>query len=106
MKEKKEINTEDKVDILLKEIKEILKKNSANTLETLTVMHLIIQDVYSYILDYDKKNKPETNVHDNIIALEELYDKAKEVTFIAIRQKFNDKKDEDDEKYYREAEYI
>ena len=103
---KKEINTVDKVDKMGKEIKEILKKNSANTLETLTVMHLIIQDVYSYILDYDKINKPETSVHDNIIALEELHNQAKEVMFVAIRQKFNDKKDEDDEKYYTQAEYI
>jgi hypothetical protein len=103
---KKEINTVDKVDKMGKEIKEILKKNSANTLETLTVMHLIIQDVYSYILDYNKINKPETSVHDNIIALEEMHDKAKEVMFFAIREKYNDKKDEDDEKYYTQAEYI
>ena len=98
--------SEDKVDKMEKEIKEILKQNHADTIEALTVMHMIIQRVYTYILDYDKINKPETNVHDNIIALEELYDKAKEVTFIAIRQKFNDKKDEDDEKYYTQAEYI
>ena len=98
--------SEDKVDKMEKEIKEILKQNNADTIEALTVMHMIIQRVYTYILDYDKINKPETNVHDNIIALEELYDKAKEVTFIAIRQKFNDKKDEDDEKYYTQAEYI
>ena len=103
---KKEINTVDKVDKMGKEIKEILKKNSANTLETLTVMHLIIQDVYSYILDYNKINKPETSVHDNIIALEEMHDKAKEVMFIAIRQKFGDKKDEDDDIYSSEPEYI
>ena len=98
--------SEDKVDKMEKEIKEILKQNNANTIEALTVMHMIIQRVYTYILDYDKINKPETTVHDNIIALEELHNQAKEVMFIAIRQKFDDKKDEDDEKYYTQAEYI
>ena len=103
---KKDVTIEDKVDKMGKQIKEILKKNSANTLETLTVMHLIIQNVYSYVLDYDKINKPETSIHDNIIALEELHDKAKEVMFIAIREKFGDKKDEDDDIYSSEPEYI
>ena len=98
--------SEDKVDKMEKEIKEILKQNNANTIEALTVMHMIIQRVYTYILDYDKINKPETSIHDNIIALEELHNQAKEVMFIAIRQKFGDKKDENDEKYYTEAEYI
>ena len=98
--------SEDKVDKMEKEIKEILKQNNANTIEALTVMHMIIQRVYTYILDYDKINKPDISVHDNIVALEEMHDKAKEVMFFAIREKYNDKKDEDDEKYYREAEYI
>lgn len=98
--------SEDKVDKMEKEIKEILKQNNANTIEALTVMHMIIQRVYTYILDYDKINKPETSIHDNIIALEELHNQAKEVMFIAIRQKFGDKKDEDDNKYSSEPEYI
>ena len=98
--------SEDKVDKMEKEIKEILKQNNADTIEALTVMHMLIQRVYTYILDYDKINKPETTVHDNIIALEEMHDKAKEVMFFAIREKYNDKKDEDDEKYYTQAEYI
>ena len=98
--------SEDKVDKMEKQIKEILKQNNANTIEALTVMHMIIQRVYTYILDYDKINKPDISVHDNIVALEEMHDKAKEVMFFAIREKYNDKKDEDDEKYYTEAEYI
>ena len=98
--------SEDKVDKMEKEIKEILKQNNANTIEALTIMHMIIQRMYTYILDYNKINKPETSIHGNIIALEEFHNQAKEVMFIAIRQKFNDKKDENDEKYYTEAEYI
>ena len=100
------MKTEDKVDAMEKQINEILNRNNANTVEALTVMHLVIQHLYTYILDYDKVNKPDVSVHDNIIALEELHNQAKEVMFIAIRQKFGDKKDEDDNKYSSEPEYI
>ena len=98
--------SKDKIDKMEKEIKEILKQNNAHTVEVLTVMQLVIQHVYTYILDYNKVKKPDVSVHDNIIALEEFHNQAKEVMFIAIRQKFDDKKDEDDEKYYTQAEYI
>ena len=98
--------SEDKLDKMEKEIEEILKQNNANTIEALTAMHMIIQRMYTYILEYNKINKPDISVHDNIVALEEMHDKAKEVMFFAIRKKYNDKKDEDDEKYYTQAEYI